>query len=134
MLVLVRTRRTLTKNGRKKVIKILNTLKNMRSSKREHVFRHISFVNKLLQDHYFTRHKLTGDDMFNLFHETLGEHVCSCWNTPGLWSKTVEDLRISTTLKHTDAIYLQGTKLLSSNKVISRALSHIDWKRQLLEL
>ena len=75
MLVMIRTHRTLTKNGRKKASRILDTLKNMRSSKREHVFKYIGFVNKLLQDLYFTRHKLTGDDMFKLLYETLGEQV-----------------------------------------------------------
>ena len=39
----------------------------------EHVFKHICFVNKLLQDLYFTRHKLTRDDMLKLLYETLGE-------------------------------------------------------------
>ena len=70
---MIRTRRTLTRNGRKNASRILDTLKNVRSSKREHVFKHIGFVNKLLQDLYFTGHKLTGDDMFKVFYETLGE-------------------------------------------------------------
>ena len=73
MSVMIRTRRTLTRNGRKKALKILDILKNVRSSKREHVFKHIGFVNKLLQDLYFTGHKLTGDDMFKLIYETLGK-------------------------------------------------------------
>ena len=71
--VMIRTRRTLTRNGRKKALKILDILKNVRSSRREHVFKHISFVNKLLQDLYFIEHKMTGDDMFKLLHEILGE-------------------------------------------------------------
>ena len=70
---MIRTCRTLTRNGRKKASRILDTLKNVRSSKREHVFKYIGFVNKLLQDLYFTGHKLTGDDMFKLLYETLGE-------------------------------------------------------------
>ena len=45
----------------------------MKSSKRKHVFKHIGFVNKLLQDLYFIEHKLTGDDMFKLIYRTLGE-------------------------------------------------------------
>ena len=70
---MIRTRRTLTRNGRKKALKILDILKNVRSSKREHVLKHISFVNKLLQDLYFTEHKMIGDDMFKLLHDTLSE-------------------------------------------------------------
>ena len=50
MSVMIRTHRTLTRNGRKKALQILDTLKNIRYSKREHVFKHISFVNKLLRD------------------------------------------------------------------------------------
>ena len=73
MPVMIRTRRTLTRNSRKKALRILDTLKNVRSSKREHVFKYIGFVNKLLQDLYFTGHKLTGDDMFKLIYETLGK-------------------------------------------------------------
>ena len=73
MSVMIRTRKTLTRNGRKKASWILDTLKNVRSSKREHVFKYIGFVNKLLQDLYFTGHKLIGDDMFKLLYETLGE-------------------------------------------------------------
>ena len=73
MLVMIKTRRTLNRNGRKKASRILDTLKNVRSSKREHVFKHIGFVNKLLQDLYFTGYKLTGDDMFKLLYEILGE-------------------------------------------------------------
>ena len=73
MLVMIKTRKTLTRNGRKKASRILDTLKNVRSSKREHVFKHIGFVNKLLQDLYFIGHKLTGDDMFKPLFEILGE-------------------------------------------------------------
>ena len=50
MPIMIRTRRTLTRNGREKASQILDTLKNVRSSKREHVFKHISFVNKLFRD------------------------------------------------------------------------------------
>ena len=70
---MIRIRRTLTRNGRKKDLRILDTLKNVRSSKMEHVFKYIEFVNKLLQDLYFTRHKLIGDDMFKLLYKILGE-------------------------------------------------------------
>ena len=47
MPIMIRTRRTLTRNGREKASQILDTLKNVRFSKREHVFKHIGFVNKL---------------------------------------------------------------------------------------
>ena len=73
MHVIIRTHRILTRNGRKNALKIVDTLKNVRSSKREHVFKHIGFVNKLFQDLYFTGHKLTGDVMFKLIYETLGK-------------------------------------------------------------
>ena len=73
MPVMIRTRMTLIRNGRKKALRILDALKNVRSLKREHVFKYIGFVNKLLQDLYFTGHKLIGDDMFKLLYETLGE-------------------------------------------------------------
>ena len=73
MPVMIRTRKTLTRNGRKKALRILDILKNVRTSRREHVFKHIAFVNKLLQDLYFTEHKMIGDDMFKLLYETLGE-------------------------------------------------------------
>ena len=99
MPVMIRTHRTLTRNSRKKALRILDNLKNVRSSKREHVFKHIAFVNKLLQDLYFTGHKMIGDDMFKLLYKTLGEQDMSCWNKHGLWSKDVRDLRILTTLK-----------------------------------
>ena len=73
MSVIIRTRRTLTRNGRKKPLKFLDTLKNVKSLKREHLFKHLSFVNKLLQDLYFIGYKITRDDMFKLLYETLGE-------------------------------------------------------------
>ena len=81
MSVMIRTRKTLTRNGRKKASRILDSLKNVRSLKREHVFKHIGFVNKLLQDLYFTGHKLTGDDMFKLLYKTLGEQNMFLLNT-----------------------------------------------------
>ena len=70
---MIKTCKTLTRNGKKKASRILDTLKNVRSSKSEHVFKHIGFVNKLLQDLYFIGHKLIEDDMFKLLFETLGE-------------------------------------------------------------
>ena len=114
MSVIIRTRRTLTRNGRKKASRILDTLKNVRSSKREHVFKHIGFVNKLLQDLYFTGHKLTGDDMFKFLYETLGE----------------QDMFL---LKHTWIVVqkCQGFKNLDGIKAYSRLMKSfvISYKR-----
>ena len=73
MLVIIRTYRLLTKNGKRKALKILGTLKDLKTSPMEHVFKHIIFVKRLLQDLYFIEHKMTKEDMFKLLHETLGE-------------------------------------------------------------
>ena len=43
----------------------------MKTSPKEHVFKHIIFVNKLLQDLYLTGHKMMGEDIFKLLYETL---------------------------------------------------------------
>ena len=72
MLVMIRTHRSLTKNGRMKALEILGVLKKVKTSPREHIFKHISLINGLLQDLYFIGHKMTEEDVFNLFHETLG--------------------------------------------------------------
>ena len=97
MTIMIRTRRTLTRNGREKASQILDTLKNVRSSKREHVFKHIGVVNKLFQDWYFIGYKLIGDDMFKLLYETLGEQ--DMFLLKHTWT-VVQNLRILMTLKH----------------------------------
>ena len=105
---MIRTRRTLTRNGRNEASRILSILKNVKSSRKEYVVKHIGFVNKLLQDLYFTGNKLTGDDMFKLFYETLGEQdmfllkhtwtvVQNCWGLKnldgiGAYSRLVKSL------------------------------------------
>ena len=73
MPIMLRTHKSLTKNGRRIALKILGALKNVKPSPKEHVFKHISFVNGQLQDLYFIGYKMTGDDLFKLFHLTLGE-------------------------------------------------------------
>ena len=73
MPIMIRTCRSLIRNGKMKALRILGILKNVKTLPREHVFKHIGIVNKLLQDLYFIRHKMAGDDMFKLLYETLGE-------------------------------------------------------------
>ena len=70
---MIRTHRSLTRNGKKEALRILGILQNVKSSRNEHVFKHIGFVNKLPQDLYFIEHKMTGDYMFKLIHWTLDE-------------------------------------------------------------
>ena len=57
--------------GKKKALKILGIWKNVKTSPKEHVFKHIIFVNKLLQNLYLTGHKMMGEDIFKLLYETL---------------------------------------------------------------
>ena len=64
---MIKTRMFLTRNGKKKALRFLGILNNVKTSSREHVFKYIGFINELLQDLYFTGHKMTGDDMFKLF-------------------------------------------------------------------
>ena len=71
MPVMIKTRRLLTRNGKRKALKILGTLKNVKFFLREHVFKHIIFLIGCSKPILY-RAKDFGEDMFKLFHETLG--------------------------------------------------------------